>query len=86
MTSSPRVFEALPRICLIYPNGDREWFNDCEIEDSLIPDLSFTGTSVNREKRERIVTNCTYTIVKPPADKDRLSRTLDAIAGVKREP
>lgn len=55
-----------PRIKLIYPDGSTEWYSFCTIEDSLIPDLSFTGTSINSGKVERVVTNLAYKIVTEP--------------------
>lgn len=59
-----------PKIALIYPDGSKEFYSDCVIEDSLLPDLSFTGTHMLTEVRERVLTNIGYKIVTMPLTPD----------------
>lgn len=54
------------KIALIYPDGEKEFYSDCVIEDSLLPDLAFTGTHMLTEVRERVLTNIGYKIVTMP--------------------
>lgn len=76
-TPSPRP---LPKIKLIYPDGAIEWYRDCEIDSSLIPDLSFTGTHTMSECREKILTNLAYKIISEPVP------TSDQLAAAMSRP
>ena len=69
-----------PRVKLIYPDGAIEWYDDCAIEDSLIPDLSFVGKRVDSGELERVVTNLAYKIVRPAeSDAEALQRECSEI-------
>jgi hypothetical protein len=54
----------LPRIALYTPDGEPEFYENCVINDSLIPDLSFEGEPVGTGRRIRMVTNLAYKIIR----------------------
>ena len=68
-----------PKVCLYAPDGTQLWYQDCVINDSLIPDLSFEGTDVITERRVRIVTSLAYLIVRDPVEHEAGLRVCDAM-------
>jgi len=76
----PQVLPQLPRVCLYTPDGTPEWYSDCVISDSLIPDLSFEGTRVDNGYRVRVVTSLAYKIERDPVQYEAgLLRACNAI-------